>query len=290
MNFDVIIIGNGLIGSMAAKHFRNNGYEVGIIDSTKPMAASKCSFGVWKDGWVSDKIKQKVEDGKDLLEAVCDGIDEVEFFDTKKEVIVKMSRVDCSKIIEAADIPGDVIAVKDKTVIFMLDGEKFELTAKKAVIIAAGGYTDYILASSKYPVIGIDQYWGATLNVKIPIDQSRIFEWAPYKQSVLLQTNFGFVFGDGASVKNPKPSDKRIEKVSDRLLVHMNDIVGTTVNNDKIIAVNEGWRPYLPASKTEHVNKHDKNLFSATGGAKNTTILCGAIAKELFTLVIKNSQ
>lgn len=287
MKSDVIIIGSGLIGSMAAKYLRKQGLVVLIIDSKEPMAASKCSFGIWKDGWIGDKIKEQALNGMDLLEEVCNGIYEEKFIDMKKGVELIMSRVDCKLIIEQPDIPAKVLMIKNKDVLVEIDGEEFTLTADKAVIIAAGAYTDMILKASEYKIRHIDRYWGATLNVNMNIEESRIKEWAPYKQSVLLKTNYtGFVFGDGASVKNPKMDDKRIEFVSDRLIVHMNEVAGANIPNDRITAVNEGWRPYLSKDEIEHVKQHDKNLFSATGGAKNTTILCGHIAKQIHSKLV----
>jgi hypothetical protein len=95
------------------------------------------------------------------------------------------------------------------------------------------------------------------------------------------------LFGDGSTVKNPKKMDPRVGMASERLLTHLNDITGTNIDNDKIVAVNEGYRPYLPKGESRFVRKHDEKLYSATGGAKSTTILCGHMAKQVMKKINK---
>lgn len=283
MKSDVIIIGAGLVGSMTARYLNKKGYSTTIIDREDVYAASKCSFGVFKDGWVNENIRDFVDEGVSFLEKVCGKVEEIPFFDMKREIESPMKYVDCNKILMTEYIKGDVDKVKDNKV-WLGDGTKF--VAKKAVVIAAGAFTDKLLVRSNYGSIrNIDSYWGATLDVNLKIDENRIMEWAPYKQCVLVRNGKGFVFGDGASVKNPKSADPRIEKVSIRLIQHLNDTVGSNVNNDNITSLKEGLRPYLPKGQYEYAVKHDDRLISVTGGAKNTTILCAHMAKQVYKLI-----
>ena len=72
-------------------------------------------------------------------------------------------------------------------------------------------------------------FWGAVLEFNTYIDMSRYQTWAPYKQSVLLKLNDRkFLFGDGSTVKNPSKEDPRIEKVSNRLISHSIDLIGSS--------------------------------------------------------------
>lgn len=280
MKADVIIIGAGLFGSMTAKYMRKHGYTTLIIDNQNPMAASKCSFGVWKEGWVNKVIKKEVEEGLELLEEFAGGISMKDFFNMDKEVVEKMFYVDCSNILNEKSIDEKVTNIKNNKV----TTDKNTHTATKAVIVCAGVWTPELLKGySNVPKI--DVYWGATLDYSQKIDTSRYTTWAPYKQSVLLKVNDKkFVFGDGATVKNPSTSDPRVETASTRLVQHASDVIGSS-DTSLITAVNEGYRPYLAKGFGSMVNKHDKNLFSATGGAKNSTILCGWIAKQLLQMV-----
>lgn len=283
---DVVVIGAGLFGAATARLLAKQGYDVAVVDSNERFAASKCSFGVWKDGWV-DKVKPYLAEGLDLLDEFCGGIETREFFDLGKEDVVhQFFYADCFKIMTLGpDItvyPHKVHTVQRKAV-NLFNGD--QITAKKAVIIAAGAYTDNILTQSGFKPRGIDIYWGATMNVNMHIDECRIFEWAPYKQSILhvLDEN-NFQFGDGSTVKNPKGDDPRLNKTSERLQLHMNDVVGINVPHEKIVDVREGYRPYIPKGQS-FINHHGDRIYSATGGAKNSTLVCTYVAQELFKII-----
>ncbi len=283
-NTDIIIIGGGMVGGMTAKYLRKQGLSTLILDSQEQYAASKCSFGVWKDGWINDSIKDMAMDGMDLLVEVCDGIKLIEIWDMKRDIITEMKYVDCDLIMKESSVLKKQVTYIENNRVHTSDNMFYE--AMKAVVIAAGAYTDKILNVSGYKTLhNIDSYWGATLCINMAIDGNRIKEWAPYKQNVLVKKDDkNFVFGDGASVKNPQLGDKRIEKTSTRLLEHLTDVVGS-IDFDKISKVDEGFRPYLKKGENEYIKQHDKKLFSITGGAKNTTILCGYFAKKLFDLI-----
>lgn len=280
MKSDIIIIGSGLFGSATAKMFMEKGMSVLLIDSNDPMAASKCSFGVWRDGWVSSTLRPFVDDGMEFLEKMTGGVQKMLFEDLSAMKEIEMSRVDCSKILDLTpDIIGEVTEIKNNHVFI---GEE-QYTAKKAVIVCAGAKTYSLLGESGYITGKLDSYWGATFDLKrIKGDTSnKIATWAPYKQSVFMQKDSNtFVFGDGATVKNPKPNDPRVEKTSERIVTNMRSLLQCDLV-DNITAINEGLRPYI-AKGEQFIQKHDSMLYSATGGAKNSTILCGYIARELF--------
>lgn len=284
MNPDVIIVGSGLFGSMTAKYLRKKGMDVLIIDNREPMAASKCSFGIWKDGWVNPSIKDKVILGQPTLNEFVGGIKEIEYDNLDKKTVEKLYAVDCSLILNEKVLSGKVISIKNRHVVFKKMGNFEEsIIAKKAVIVCAGVWTPFLLKDYKN-VPAIDNQWGLVIEGTGELKRSKIMTWAPYKQSVFLkQKNDRFLFGDGATVKNPKENDKRLSVVGDRVLVHMSDISKFTTDN--IVQLKEGFRPYLRNTEGSIVNQHDKNLFSATGGAKNSTILSGYVAQTLYNFV-----
>jgi len=289
---DVIIIGAGLFGSMTAKYLKKKGMSVSIIDDVHPMAASKCSMGVWKSGWINKVIQEEAEQGMPLLDEVCGGIQELEFMNMDKWEVETFEHVDCSLIINEKFIKGKVFGITDNGVNFTdLYGEKRTMWANKAVVVCAGSWTGHILKESGYKdnLPAVDRYWGANFVVDMSVDVSRVQTWAPYKQNVLLKlSDSQFIFGDGATVKNPKDDDDRVDKVSRRLEQHLNEIAGITVPKQKIVEIRQGYRPYLNKNGSgRFVNRHDDRLLSATGGAKNSTILCGHIALELYKSIKK---
>lgn len=280
MKSDIIIIGAGLFGSMTAKYMKKKGLNVILIDCEQEMAASKCSFGVWKEGWINKTIKTEVAEGLPLLEEFA-GIKKEEFFNMDKEILEPMFYVDCRKILNEKYLKETVVSIKNNIV----KTNKGEHTSTKAVIVCAGVWTPELLKGYKN-VPKVDIAWGATMDYSQNIDSSRYKTWAPYRQSILLKVDEKkFVFGDGATVKNPKTEDPRIEAASTRLVLHAADVIGSS-DISKITSVKEGYRPYLAKGFGSMVNQHDSKLFSATGGAKNSTILCGWVAKSLYSLVI----
>lgn len=286
---DVVIIGSGLVGCMTAKHIRSKGLTTMIIDMKHPMAASKCCFGNFKEGWINESIKPEFGDGLALLNKYTGGIKEITLFNVKKEREDDFFIADFEKILDETVCIGEVVSIKNNIVSYITAGANMRAIAKKAVIVCAGAFTQEILENSGYDnAPKLDKLYGATIHVNMNIEENRITEWSPYKQSVLLKRGKGFVFGDGFTVKNPTVKDPRVKKGSERLQVHMNELVGITVPNDKIQEVREGYRPYLKKGTKNFVNQHDDRLFSATGGAKNTMILCGHMAKQVWEK-IKNS-
>ncbi len=287
MKTDVVVIGAGLFGSMVTRYLQKNGLDVVCIDNKEPMAASKCSFGVWKDGWINKVIQQEANEGMDLLEEMTGGIHEMKIFNITKEREDDFKRVDCSQLLLKDFIQGKVNQILQGTVEFEeSNGELGSVFAKKAIVVAAGVWTTKILALQRgVSMVGLDAVWGATLDIDYKIEQSTVKEWAPYRQSLLLDLGNKVVFGDGCTVKNPRGGDDpRLEKASTRLLDHFNDAT-FGLSFSKIKMVNEGWRPYLKKGSLGFVQKHGDKLFSATGGAKNSTILCGHVAKRILNLI-----
>lgn len=289
MKTDILVVGSGLFGSMTAKFFRKQGYTVTIIDAESPFAASKCSFGVWKDSWVNNSIKKEVEMGLPYLDEVAE-IEQVRFFNMNKEVEEVYNYVDCGKIMESKFIKGTVYDISEggKRVKYVYgEGQKGSFEVKKATILCVGAFLPMLLVRTGLnlkKMVHVDMYWGATLRIKgLKVEENRIKDWAPYKQSVLLNKGGrDFVFGDGSTVKNPRTSDERVSKASDRLIHNLNDVLGSSVDVDKITEVNEGYRPYLKKGSPDFISQHDTHVWSATGGAKNSTILCSYIAQELY--------
>ena len=287
MKTDVVIIGAGLFGCVTAAFLRKKGFEVIIVDNQEPMSASKCALGVWKEGWVSPKIKDKVETGLPVLNKLY-GVEDVQFFDTLKNEPVDFKYIDPEKILDEEILVCNVRTIdKNKVKVNDDKGNLHSIKAKRAIIVCAGVWTTELLVKSGFAKTAptLDSYWGAQLEVAMAIDMSRIQQWAPYKQSVLFKRGKKkFVFSDGATVKNPVPSDKRIETVSPRIQQHANEVAGATIPNDKITKVNEGLRPYIKGDG-DFVQQHSDMVFSATGGAKSSLILSGYVAKTLYKLI-----
>lgn len=310
MKTDVVIIGSGLVGSMTSRYLESKGLETVIVDSQHKMSASKCSFGVWKEGWVNKLIRSEYEDGLDFLQEVTGGVRDVEFLikpkpyknrsllnkykvdqsDLKTEIFKK---VDCSLILKEKFVEGVVEFIDKNRVVYKdIYGKDQLLVGKKGIVVAAGVWTTDLLLTSGLTdnLPYLDFQWGSVFRLRgtdLPQD-NQMAEWSPYKQSVyVLNGKKGALFGDGAVIKNPKKDDSRIPIVSDRILIHMNDLIGKGYAGN-ISEILEGYRPYLSKEKShtgKFVNQHSDYVFSATGGAKNSTILCSHMAKQVYRIM-----
>lgn len=288
---DYIVVGAGLFGSAIARNLSNKGEDVLTVDSHHPMSASKCSFGVWKDGWVNKIIQEQVTQGMENLEWLANGIRDIEVYNMEKDRMEAFKQVDCSNILldEESHFVGRISKINKEYVTIVSGKGEIDVKFKKGVIVAAGAMTPEVLslAGSKHSGFGLDKLWGATLDLKIKLDGNRMSQWAPYKQSMLVEMSNGmYSFGDGATVKNPKGvDDPRIGKASDRLLTHLEDVLTVGIDHNKIKVVNEGLRPYLKKGVPDFINQHESWLWSVTGGAKNSTILCGYVGKKMVDVL-----
>lgn len=312
MRTDVVIIGCGLVGGMTAKYLRKQGLEVVVVDDENLMSGSKCSFGVWKEGWVNKVIKEEYKDGKDLLDEFGGGITETEFIIKPKpyksrsmvdKYIVKktlkreiFNHVHCELIMkELLVVRGKVDSIEGNRVTVIKNKKDKEVIVAKLIVVAAGVWTTDILLENglNIDLPYLDFQWGSVFRLKgldLPLE-NQLREWSPYKHSLYFRTSFNTaIFGDGVTVKNPKENDERLKVNSDRILIHMGELLGSRKYGGNIVDIQEGYRPYLNKEKTmtgKFVNRHSDWVISATGGAKNSVVLCGHMAKEVWRLFKK---
>lgn len=302
---DIVVIGRGLFGGMINRYFRHRGISVLIIDSTEALAGSKCSAGIWNDGWVR-KIRKEAQTTVRIMEELEIAIRQIDFWDLdendeKKTTFYQVSPFQI--IVEDDYIQDKVIGVENDKV-FLLGGETIQ--ARKAVIIAAGVWTDEILKTSGYRELGIDGVWGeAFYYAGQKIEKPKMWTWAPYRQAYAFNYKEGrscddcsfasvcnhntekgamggVYFANSSTVKNPKEEgDVRIEKNETRLFQHSK---AAGLNPKHITSMMVGYRPFLRYSGPM-VNKHDSKLYSATGGKKQSTILSGYVAHELYQMI-----
>jgi len=289
--FDVIIVGAGLFGCMTAKLLRANNFDVLLIDSEDQYSASKCAIGIYKEGWVNG-FKEVYQQSKEVLISF-DLIEELEFANmnvvldeaSKKEMFEQLLHIKCDDILNEKRMKAEVINVFNDEVTYDVEcGVRIKSIAKICVVVAAGYKNPELL--KEYQAQTIENYWGAILKVNKKIDCNRIFQWAPYRQAVLLKTSEDtFLFGDGTKVKNHESRTDMVEKVSARMVQHLQKITQSS-DISKITGSKEGIRPILPKSEKGNFFKVvDRKLISITGGGKSSSMVCGYVAKKVFEFV-----
>lgn len=314
INPEVIVIGAGMIGSMITKVLRAQGVKVLLIDSRKQWSGSKCSSGLWSNSLIPQDIHQKVEEGMENLQEYavinnvqCENLDKIKERPKAGRPSLKpkepIKRIDNMLSVDWRDICNveaenlEVIAIHDRIVTCFREKNgqhnekvKMQFVARLGVFICAGAYTDNLLHKSNYPMLGIDRHWGSCFEARdITLKNSKIKTWAPYMHIIAARISKTIVkFSNGSSVINPPENgDERCSDSHFRLQDHIRELMGIRykLTNPKAVY---GLRPHMPKElKGEFVNQHDRNLFSCTGTGKNTTVLCGYVAKVAAEIVIE---
>lgn len=282
----VLIIGAGLFGSMVAKHLRSKGIDSLIVDRRDPLSASKCSSGIWRPGWAG-KIAHQVEQSLPII-SLYTAVDTLNIYDADKEVETSIDFIDCNNILDEEFIEGEVVGCSKETsgkvhsVYVEVDGTKIEIDCEY-LLICAGAWTNAVLEKLKLPVLfGLDAHWGAVLHCQDKLQRNFIQNWAPYKQlyGLNLVRNGQEVsyFTMGMSAKNPpRGGDNRTLAIGEKM-----EAAARGFKMKQIIEIPEGNRPFFSEKDTDFVNRHGANVWSATGGAKNSTLLCGYVAQRIF--------
>lgn len=298
---DICIIGAGLFGSMTAKLLRSLDFDVLLVDSNEPQAASKCSFGLWRDGWISKELREKVDTSLEIIREFVE-IKQINLFDVDKNAESLFYKIDVSQILNEQTMFGKVVALSDDKIIVSPNDkplQQVEIAPKIATFVCAGVFTTEVLVLAGIRFDSIDSYWGQVLEFSsdAELEHQAIQTWAPYKQAVLLQEKDVILFSDGSAVKNigfdikGNPKDPRVLKVQERLPKNLQQLLindGANLHLKlKQVGERQGLRPYLKKGVSDYVTKHTDKIYSATGGAKNSTVLCGYIALKLVEQVVK---
>ncbi len=258
----VVIVGAGLFGCIAADICRHAGRKVVLLDSNEEMSGSKPAACLMKPSWMTGLGKKVVTTGMSVLEELY-GVREIEF------VVNGLKRQDVfwvppNKILRRSDkIKDKVVEVRDG-IVTTSSGTVYE----GEVLVAAGVWTDLLVDIEPQ-----DRLVGAALLYSGKTDPE-IHIWAPYRQAVKFnRTPNQIWFGDGTAIKHKN--------------FDYSERVGASINRaEKIFGLSKpksvivGSRPYTRGRKGvfEQVYEH---TWVSTGGAKNGTILA-AYQASLF--------
>jgi len=256
---DVIVVGAGLFGSIAATLARKRGASVTVIDSGEAYAASQASGCVLKPSWLSSLSKEEIATGYGVLNSLYSVQDLV--FRANLGVTVKAQHVNPRKIIVKPDRVGKVVKVRDG-VVTLLNGE----VLRGKVLIAAGIWSQGIIDMP--PIKGL---FGASLRFpRQQLPEPRLVVYAPYRQAVALNIDKDVWMGDGTALIEKSWSLDRI----DLTVARANDLFGLT----GAFKYNVGARPYVEGHKGGFYARRGNHTWISTGGAKNGTMLAALFA------------
>jgi glycine/D-amino acid oxidase-like deaminating enzyme len=263
---EVVIVGAGLFGSIAATLARHRGHHVTIIDNKERMAASKASGCVLAPSWLSSLSPQQLSDGMNVLKTLYTVYDMD--FKTNLGATFKAQRVNPDDVLLRADVTAKVTSVKNG-VVSVEGGTQF----RGQVLVAAG-----IWSADLVGMPAIKGLYGSSARFRAQLPVPRIHVYAPYRQAVGFQMTPKTVwFGDGTALVRKSWEENRAERIQMTL-----DRAGELMGVGGLHLVAEGARPYVEGFKAGYFDRVSPNTWVSTGGAKNGTVLAAAQAHRFI--------
>lgn len=273
---EIVIIGGGLFGSIAAAALRKDGHDVTVIDARKDGAGSKPAACLMKPSWFSSMGKDKFGPSLELLDEMY-GVQDLSLRVGPLSSTVHWC--DPAQILQPADIYDEVEAIQcpvgsDRHILVLKSGLFIEA---KTVIVAAGVWSN-ILAHVPGLVgrAGVAFRWS-----DMQLAEGFVKPWAPYRQTVGFNISPTEVWvGDGSAIKPENWNEARQAQSYAR----SSTAIGREGYGDLALGRARalyGIRPYIPDAKPCLIKENLPGLWVNTGGAKNGTIAAGYSASVL---------
>lgn len=264
---DVCIVGAGLFGQVIARELAGNGRQVTMYDDRRPLNGSAPSGMLTKPGWFAGMGKEIYNPALDVLRRNFT-VHELQFKIKPSGKRTGIMLVEPSEFNWPAE-RRTVVGVADDGTVSFAEGqpEKYKL-----VIVAAGIWSDKLVDVPKLEgKQGISFHWPVEPDFKM---EGFINLWAPYKHLVGFKMSETKMWvGDGTALKPGNWTTDREKQCLDRVFKH---VKGKVKKGDVEPIV--GIRPYVKGYKSGYVKELSKNVWVATGGAKNGTISAGHVA------------
>lgn len=273
---NIIVVGNGLFGSIAVTLCRQAGHDVTVIADDRPMMASKASGCVLAPSWLSSLDGRQIETAMEVL-AQLYPLHDLEF-KTNLLKTFRAKRVSLDDVLVPADIVGKVTWVGDGEV--KVAGEVVKSRNLKGKVLVATGVWAKELIADMPNVRGL---YGASVVFRgVQMDGPKIHAYAPYKQAVGFNLHKKSVwFGDGTALVESTWVKERNERVSNTVNRGHLMLSGTQGVNARY-TVTEGARPYVEGHKQGFFKRISPKTWVSTGGAKNGTVLAAWQAKRFL--------
>jgi len=256
MSKNVVVVGAGIFGSIAAHLAERAGARVTVVDAGMDLAASPASACLLKPSWLTSVPREGVDLGYKVLREQF-GLKPIKFA-VNKILPVDIDWVDPEAIFYRNAIYGTVTKVGNG-VVELSTGEKFQ----GKVLVAAGVWSDRLVEMP-----AIKWLYGASVlfRGKAP---PRMTVYAPYRQALAFNISPKHVWmGDGtALVEATWTRDPEAPIV--RTLGRARDLFQL----ERPMKITAGARPFIEGHKAGYFRKVMPNTWVSSGGAKNGTLL-----------------
>jgi glycine/D-amino acid oxidase-like deaminating enzyme len=263
---NVIVVGSGLFGSIAASLACQAGHRVTVIDNYSPWAASKCSANLTKPSWLESLGREKAE----IAYGVLNQLYHVQKIDCLIRPLLNrhfsLDYVDPAELLLKPDIEDAVTRVGDG-IVYLKSGK----ILKGNVLLAAG-----IACNQFVDMPSIKRLVGSSLRIKGQVKQPSVYLYAPYKHAVAFNMGEEVWCGDGAAILEKNWSEERVTTLKDRAKKFFE-------LNPAKAEVRVGVRPYVEGFKAGYFKQVYPRTWVSTGGAKNGMVLAAYQAHQFVS-------
>ncbi len=267
---NIIIVGNGLFGSVAAALCVAHGHTVTVISEKRKYEASPASGCVLAPSWLSSLGKEEVANAMSVLGSLYT-LHPLEFH-TNLLKTFKAQRVHTADVLRKPDIDGQVTRVGDGAVHYndSKGGYNISLPLRGTVLVAAGIWCGELLKDLP-PIRGL---YGASLRIPGQLEHPKLNVYAPYRQAVGFNMDRKSIwFGDGTALIQKTWERDEYERLR-ATAKRARDMVRGKVGQPPLDAKPTiGARPYVEGHKAGYLQQVSPKTWVSTGGAKNGTVL-----------------
>ena len=233
---NIIIVGAGLFGNVAAALARAEGHKVTVVADARPYRASPASGCVLAPSWLSALENKDVATAMAILDSLY-GLKPMEFTGTLG-IKFKAQRVHTPDVLKEPDIEGQVTRVDDGVIQYSNSKGAHNIPLRGKVLVCAGIWCGELLKGLP-PIRGL---YGASLRIKGSLDVPRINVWAPYRQAVAFTMQPGQVwFGDGSALIEKTWRTEERERIQATVLRAQ----AMGINRTGSVVSHSGARPYM---------------------------------------------
>lgn len=259
MKPNVIIVGAGVVGLVAAKLAAREGAHVTIVSDSSILRTTDASGFLLRPSWATSIPKEDVIEGYNLLRELYT-VEDLEFRVTPTRIKVKVQRaiIPLKVPVNVTHINSEVVSVKDGEVTTREQGR-----LKGKVLVAAGINCGNLVKMP--PVIKL---MGVSLLFKgAQLKEPLMNVWAPYKQALAFNYSKDKVwFGDGTTILE---KNWDTEERTDAAVARARKLFKLSGE----CAYCSRARPFVEGCKAGYFDRPFKNTWVSTGGAKNGTLI-----------------
>ena len=281
---DVLIVGAGIFGSVIGEALQVIGRDVSYIDAMVSNAGSRPAACLMKSSWLSGMGKDAYQPALNKLDELF-GIQDVEFTLRPTGLKAMAHWIPPHRIFRWDQvIKGTVRSLSyadgvDSTEV-IVEAEiatKTHRIRPQLLVLATGYWTKKLV-----PVEGLTGQGGAAFTwTGAKTFANEIRAWAPYKQIVTLNgwDHDTLWVGDGSAILPKNWTAERQHESLQRCAAFANQ-------SPERARTMYGIRPYVKGAKPCYLKQVWRNVWVATGGAKNGTAAAGWCADQITRAVI----